>query len=218
MADELSTEFLHADPEEVREFWTKGAYGLERHPLDLSREQNDTLVDHLGLFPGSLYPRCITVRQAILLKREFRLRLPPYELPELGSPLWYAMMNIERVSEAGGQLGHRNVHDMFFTMVSLGGSWVSMDDPVAKSLGFARWDGSRRQSVRMTSYKEAWGRTEKEPSREWGAPRWLRQRMKTPEGREEVARILTSGDHCLEFPHEVHPVVRQYIEDGYVSS
>lgn len=79
------------------------------HHLDLSREELFALGKHLDRGPlWTMSPR-ITVRHAISLKGEFRRKLPPYKLPELGSPLWYAMMKINRVSEAGGQAGHRNV-------------------------------------------------------------------------------------------------------------
>lgn len=193
---------------------------VERHHLDLSREELYALGKHLDRGPlWTMSPR-ITVRQAIALKKEFRRALPPYERPELDSPLWYAMMKIHRVSEAGGQAGHRNVHDMFFTMVSLGGSWISLDDPVDKSLGFAREDGSTRQYVYLTHVKESWGMARDEEGRwlqrEWDAPRWLREGMRTPAGRQEVARVLSSGDHCLEFQYadDVPPVVHRYIANG----
>lgn len=192
----------------------------EHHHIDLTREELVALGKHLDRGPlWTMSPR-ITVKQAIALKLEFHRALPPHTLPELDTPLWNAMMKIGKASEAGGQAGHRNVHDMVFTMVQLGGPWVSMDDPIDKSLGFAREDGSTRQSVYLTHVKETWGMARDADGRwvqrEWEVPEWLREGMRTPKGREEVARILSSGDHGLEFPYEedVPPIVFRYIANG----
>jgi len=192
---------------------------MKHHHIDLTCEENDALVEHLGMFPRSLFPRRITVRQAILLKKEFHRALPPHTLPELDSPLWYAMMKIKRVSEAGCA-HHRNVHDMVFTVTRLGGSWIALNDPVGRDLGFAREDGSCRQAIYLCRAHEKWRlrrgvETGAFISEEWDVPGWFREKFWTPSGREDLARILSSGDHCLEF-HEgdVYPLLARYIENG----
>jgi len=190
-----------------------------RHHIDLTRDELVALGKHLGRGPlWTMSPR-ITVRQAIALKLEFHRALPPHTYPELNTPLRYAMGKIGRASQLGGQAGHGNVHDMFFTMASLGGSWISMDDPIDKSLGFSREDGSTRQYVYLTHVKETWGMKRvggRWMQREWEVPRGFRDLMRTPTGREEVARILSSGDHCLEFPYvsDMPPILHRYIANG----
>jgi hypothetical protein len=130
------------------------------------------------------------------------------------------MVKIGRAADRGGQATHRNVHDMFFTMVQLGGPWISLDDRVANEIGFAREDGSLRQAIHLPLAKETWGMARSPEGRwvqrEWDVPDWFRRKMRTPKGREEVARILSSGDHCLEFPYasDVPPIVHRYIANG----
>jgi len=212
---DLSTDFLDASDREVREWWDSWE---GRHHLDLTREELFALGEHLGRGPlWTMSPR-VTVGQAIAFRLEFRRALPPHTMPELGSPLWYAMMKVNRLSGIGC-VHHRNVHDLMFTMGQLGGSWISLDDPVEKDLGFAREDGSLRQAVYLTRYKETWAMYRHRETgyfvqREWDVPAGFRKLMGTPSGRVEVARILSSGDHCLEFPFEVPPVVQRYISNG----
>jgi hypothetical protein len=168
---------------------------MERHHLDLTREELVALGKHLDRGPlWTMSPR-ITVKHAIALKLEFHRALPPYELPELESPLWYAMMKIKKVSSWG--FWHRSAHDMFWSMVNLGGSWISLDDPVNKDIGFAREDGSMRQAIYLCRYKET--------MHEWGMPEEFRRKMASFKTRPEVARILSSGDHCLEFDEDSVP-------------
>lgn len=192
---------------------------MEKHHLDLSKEEREALRRHLGRSLMWSLPARITVRHALSLKLEFRRALPPHELPELETPLWYAMMKINRVSETGC-VHHRNVHDMMYTMVQLGGLWLEMPDPVERSLGFSREDGSCRQAVYLCRAKEAW-RTRRGVETgtydlvEWDVPDDFRKKFWTPDGRDEIARILSTGDHSLKFHEEdVYPVLARYIENG----
>jgi len=93
-----------------------------------------------------------------------------------------------------------NVHDMFRAMTLLGGDWVSFDMPACKKTwGWSRPDGTDRQSVLIDMVKEGWHGTRQDFSRNWHEEGPLRLLIETPEGRKEIAHMLTTGDHCLEF-------------------
>ena len=192
---------------------------MEFHNLDLSREEREALRVHLGHGPMWNFPTRCTVWHALKLKVRFRQALPPHELPELDTPLWHAMMKIKRVAEVG-RVHHRNVHDMMYTMSRLGGKWIALPDPVERSLGFAREDGSCCQAIYLYWAKEAWRmrrgvETGTYDLVEWDVPEDFRRKFRTPAGRDEIARILSTGDHCLEFHEEdVYPLLARYIENG----
>jgi hypothetical protein len=115
-----------------------------------------------------------------------------------GSPRPNYYDRLTKVSVDGGVRSFTAVHDMLRTLVDLGGEWLSEDVP-GRALGFSRRDGHDHHTVGLVYVKEAWGRTRAEPDREWGRDTPLRELIRTPAGRVRIARMLTTGDHRLEF-------------------
>lgn len=157
-------------------------------------------------------PTRVTTREAIKLKLDVNRAMGPSCRPPRGSGLELAWGKLNRASKVGSIL-HRNMHDMFWTMVSLGGVWEPLDDMMDKSLGFARPDGSQRQAIYLTRFKEGWAMRDGEWARQWDAGP-IRKEMRTPEGRQRVGQRITSGDHLLKFPfvHEVPGLLRVLVE------
>lgn len=166
---------------------------------DFTCEEKHVLEGHIG----QEIPSEIAAPQAIALKLKFYRTLPPHSLPGKGSPLWCAMRKLHNVCSYDRCL-HRSVHDLFWTVVNLGGSWISLDDPMNKDIGFSRNDGSQRQAIYICRYKETVYR--------WNVPDWFRQKMNCFSTRPEIAHLLSVGDHCLEFDEKEVPwIVKHYV-------
>jgi len=85
-----------------------------------------------------------------------------------------------------------SLRDWLEFLVKLGGTYEVCDDPRRMMFGMRKIDGGTRVMVRIARLgsSEKWNLT---------VPREFKDLLRTSQGRDKLAWVLSVGDHCLEF-------------------